>query len=199
MRRTQFTENQVSRLLLVILSFLSIACSKELPVGYHIIDGSVVYSQFAGPLATNDSKTVEGADPDSFIALNEFYGKDKTSVFFSGERVEADVASFQVLPPGAGVNFPWFGRDTKTIFRADEAMSHDPEKFEFLDLGYARDSEHVYYVEDSAQPIDLADPSTFTVLDPSHEHRGEDRLATYQFGHRTPKDSVSPSPKPSSL
>ena len=122
-----------------------------------------VYTELSdngGPSSNNPcgGYTLVGADPQTFVALDQFYGKDATGVWFiqnpwsgseGGTDVyqigEADAATFTLIPDSFRAG-PW---------------PHDP--YEGFSPWYTKDKNHVYFYD---QVVVGADPATFAVDDP---------------------------------
>jgi hypothetical protein len=102
---------------------------------------------FSGPVSYTFERVV-GADPGSFVALDEGYAKDKNYVY-SGQRLDnVDVRTFE--PIGKG-----FYRDKHNVRHGgvlqlrrssprSKPVSFDPYSFERLGCGFVRDRTGVY-------------------------------------------------------
>jgi hypothetical protein len=108
-------------------------------------------SLFSGLFSGLDSYTFErvfGADPESFVALDDGYAKDKNYVY-NGQRLDnMDVRTFE--PIGKG-----FYRDKHNVRQGrllqlrrsspgSKPVSFDPYSFEYLGCDFVRDSSGVY-------------------------------------------------------
>lgn len=168
------------------------SCTRDKPpnslfeaAGYHV-RGETVYYLAAFP---GEAFEIVGAEPDSFEALDATYARDRSTVYVSGGPLTgADAATFELLDRQG------FARDRHHVYRNDHRLSDDPDHFELLDAGLAKDSHAVYWpdgrvlsddpahfivvstkdhylftkdrgaVHVNGNPIAGADPATFAVL-----------------------------------
>ncbi len=88
----------------------------------HLVDKDHYYAAY------RLGKIVEGADPDSLVALNWAYAKDSNNAYYRGKKVEhVDVESFEVI------NYE-YGKDSKFVFRKHAIVDGaDPSTFELPD------------------------------------------------------------------
>jgi hypothetical protein len=130
-------------------------------------------------------RCVVGADPESFLALEVNWGRDKDSVFRMDKKIQkADPNSFQAL------NL-LFAKDAKTVWAFTGKIANaDAQSFRALDRGqyacplssnlirgYATDSENVYYMSvtrEAPKLVRKADPGSITSL-------GGDWAADFQY------------------
>lgn len=149
------------------------ATSSQIPLsesqeGY-FVEGDTVYYR-------DVDAEVRGADAPTFVSLDEYWGKDKTNLFYLGKILNptegtppADMASLTPL------NLE-LARDSRAVYEISYNSTNDsygykvvpeadPVTFEVLEDAYARDKAHAYYVgTDGVRKIEGADGSTFTVL-----------------------------------
>ena len=105
---------------------------------------------------------VKGADPASFIALDEFYKKQKRENPIYGDA-------------------NYYGKDHHYIYYDGKRIDNsDAATFEFLTRNYARDKNNVYY---EGKPIEYADPKTFHCID-DDGHRWMDKKNTFEHGQK---------------
>jgi len=159
----------------------SIATTSDSQSNADCESGTPVVDQEGNPTIVRKSAThvynsscdiFAGANPETFVELNYFYGKDGNSVWFDGV-----VGSNTALPP------------TK-IDGADPATftlildSNGPGGFS---SEYTKDKNHVYVY---GQLIQGADPATFTIYNPPRqspcEYDAQDDTGLYLFGGRLP-------------
>lgn len=129
---------------------------------------------------------LKNAEPNSFIAINEVYGKDANHIFCKTDEIkEADINTFQFT---ADYRFSkdknnvyfceisTFGDSTNKSYRRLDA---DPESFMDLPYRYSKDKNHVYWDDNI---IEGADPTTFIV------YEGEKKYSknAISFDSRTP-------------
>jgi hypothetical protein len=157
----------------------------ESPQSYVIKEGKVYYrtlmdvSDGAQGYQTivNDSE-VKGAEAKTFTALDSYWGKDKTNVFYSGQMVlpeegtpHADISSFTMIESSGGI-----GKDnravyvvfpTESVWKYKLIQDADPATFALVQGGpYAKDKKYVYYLDlpFDVRKIEGADGSSFAVL-----------------------------------
>lgn len=120
-------------------------------------------------------KKVEGADAHSWQVLDlPFYGKDKKSAYYMGEKLkDADALTFMTLDTQYG-----YAKDSVSgYYQGQKVLGSDAQSFEALGNYYAKDKNHVYHF---GQNFDVNDVATFDVLTPEYAadavhayHRGE--------------------------
>ena len=90
----------------------------------------------------NDTEFViiEGASPQSFKVIKDFYAKDDKAIYYHTHAIEnADVKSFNVISP------PYSYDKTDTYFKGFPINFHpDPKTLTPLSLEIAKDKDHVY-------------------------------------------------------
>lgn len=138
---------------------------------YQIKNGEVHYRQ------SGNMRKVKEADPETFIALDENYGKDKDHAYFR--------------------NFPIEGADAKTFEPIDELWSKDGDKafcsrvsvfkkimeeadaetLEKVGKGYYKDKDNVFKDCHISEIPDI-DPETFEIVD---ENTVKDKNGTYDM------------------
>lgn len=168
----------------------------------YLTDGEHVYyyggeppSQRAGSVLGNQWE-INDADPRTFHVLDDaayegyVYAADKGRIFFRGEPIALDAASFRVVidhvvaddsgiyllkdavtlepifteadPSTFEIISPTYAKDAHNVFRDGSVVPGvDSETFVILDEEYVRDKEHVYF---QGRVIGGADPATFAVL-----------------------------------
>ncbi len=102
---------------------------------------------------------IEGADPDTFESINEFYSKDAEDVFYYESKITgADPSTFEI------VDLP-YSKDKDHVYRNGViVLGANPDSFqvvksEFKLLYYGKDTAGVYY----ESILQNADPSTFYI------------------------------------
>ncbi|GAB2579198.1 hypothetical protein GCM10027190_31140 [Spirosoma areae] len=149
---------------LTLIGLLVTGCGASSRKGYRIEHGDVVF--YSGFPATR--AIIGAADAESFTAINDNYGKDKSHVFYLTTAIpNADPATFLYL---AGS----YSKDKNSGYSRDQPISSDGPNFTFVPnpnetptsvsaegIAYARDSHRVYK---DVMPIDGADPATFVVV-----------------------------------
>lgn len=105
---------------------------------------------------------IAGADASSFQVLgSEGYAKDDKSVYFEGQKIEADVKSFFVFSSPSDSITSDYAKDKFGIFYLGALIQGaDNNTFTVLGNGYAKDANNVYYTD---QIIPGADTTTFVV------------------------------------
>jgi hypothetical protein len=127
---------------------------------------------------------IEGSSANSFVSLNEYYAKDKMSVFFCdtyrmGQEYflnkhvriirlkDADPTSFVALKDG-------YAKDQHTVYVMGVVLVQaDTHSFKVLDFGFSSDKKHAFY---DLKPIEGSDGSTFEVLESDY---AKDKLNVY--------------------
>lgn len=116
------------------------------------------------------TKTLEGADPETFYQIKGNYFADKNSVFYESQKlINVDPKNFLV------VNY-YYAKDNETIFYQEGKTEIDYDTFDIIAKSksmYAKDKNRVYY---GSRPIDVVDPSTFQYLG---EHYFIDQYQVY--------------------
>lgn len=121
----------------------------------------------------NLAAKINGADPDSFVPLNDLYSKDAKHAFAWWCQIDqADVATFTPIEiPFAKDKYRayYFSTypDCKIAIRV--IPSTDTESFVLLNRRYTKDKKNVFF---DSTPIPKADPATFQAIDESY---GKDR------------------------
>jgi hypothetical protein len=182
----------IATLSLVAVAILP-ACNPDAPPsslfnagGYHV-RGEKVYYLHSFP---GDAFEIEGVDPATFLAFDQTYARDKSTVYVDGHALPgADAATFELL------DRPTFARDAHHVYQRDRPLSDDPAHFELLDGNLSKGSSAVYWsdgevlsddpehfaiisnadhylftkdtgtVHVNGKPIHGADPATFRVLE----------------------------------
>ena len=135
------------------------ACTEDAPPsslfnagGYHV-RGEKVYYLHAFP---GDAFEIDGADPASFLAFDQTYARDKSTVYVDGRPLpDADAATFELL------DRPNFAKDTRHVYQRDRRLSDDPAHFELLDGNLSKDSAAVYW---SDGEVLSDDPAHFAII-----------------------------------
>ena len=149
---------------LIAGSLLLLSCGPSARKGYRIENDEVVL--YTGWPAT--CTAVDGADVESFVMINDTYGKDKRHAFYLGKAISsADPATFTYL---AGS----YSKDKTSGYSRDQLISNDGAHFAIVPnpnetptnvsaegIAYAHDSQRVYK---DVMTIDGADPATFAVV-----------------------------------
>ena len=149
---------------LIRACLLMTACGPGSRNGYRTESGNVVlYKGFPA------SRSVIGAaDPESFHAINDNYGRDKSKVFYLGYTIpSADPATFEYLGGS-------YSRDKTHGYSRDQLISNDGVNFGIVPnpdetdtqitaqgIAYAHDSKHVYK---DVVIIEGADPASFKYM-----------------------------------
>jgi hypothetical protein len=116
-----------------------------------------------------------GADPKTFAILDDpRYAKDVKTVFYRGGKiVDADPASFEIMPDEVGVSGRLYSRDRYHVFLDGKTIPDaDPATYRVIQAPFGRDATNVYC---GTLTVYGADPATFTVLteSTSWSHMGE--------------------------
>ena len=108
--------------------------------GYVNRGNEVVYRTFDMGNGGLVEKKLIGADCATFKRLSPGYAKDKAQVYFKSHVLQGcSPSSFKII------DHTWkFSRDDKSVYYCGRLISDDPEGFEALDHGYARDSKVAY-------------------------------------------------------
>lgn len=142
---------------------MEIVAGKQNIYGSHFIkkDADIFYEE---PRSNSGLSPIIGADASTFRPIDlcasvemsaAFYGKDKNSVYVNNTRIESiDAESFEYLGlfgTGDGIvpRSISIARDKNHIYYAcGKAIdSIDRQSFEVLSDGYAKDNNHVYYLD----------------------------------------------------
>ncbi|QIP16938.1 hypothetical protein G8759_32030 [Spirosoma aureum] len=147
-----------------LIGLLVVSCGESSRRGYRIEKGEVVI--YRGWPATRS--IVDTADAESFMIINDEYGKDKNHAFYIGKIIpDADPATFEYL---AGA----YSRDKNNGYSRDKRISNDGAHFSFVPnpdetpvhisaegIPYARDRYRVYK---DTFILEGADPATFVFV-----------------------------------
>lgn len=157
-------------------------------------------------------RTLDGADPTTFVRIDETHFKDKNYVYYKASVLSEDPENFEYL----GGNFykdsdsiytfhfrldadrgtfevlkgDHFAKDKDRVYYGyRDTIEADMESFQVLRGNYAKDKDNVYYtsVGTSGRSIIIpgADPATFETLDDSQEHwKARDKNSFYEFGQK---------------
>ena len=142
--------------------------------GYVNRGTEVVYRTFDMGNGGLVEKKLAGADCATFKKLATGYAKDKAQVYYQGRVLkECSPASFKII------DHTWkFSRDDHAAYYGSALISDDPEGFEPLDYGFARDSKVAYrynkVLEDSHGP-------SFQLI-PGSKVYTKDRKNVYSLG-----------------
>ena len=122
--------------------------------GYYIRRTKVFY--FPG-FGLAEAFEIKGADPATFLVLDNGYALDDKRVYFDGVPiVDADPTSFEVFDS-------LFARDARHVYVGDRLFSNDPVNLEHVQGIIYRDSQHVYW----STSIISDDPANLVVLESS--------------------------------
>lgn len=138
--------------------------------------------------------TLEGADPESFRALNLRYAKDAAQAWYvTGKTIRTrSPAAFEIVPR---LGFNWrtgeaktnlddslVARDAERVYSYGVALrGADPARFRSLGQDYWTDDQRVW-TDDGKTPVEGADAASFLVPRPS------DPLVDRQGGDATDRD-----------
>ncbi|MEP7456275.1 DKNYY domain-containing protein [Phyllobacterium sp. SB3] len=151
--------------------------------GRWLRDGTRIYGQGeVGPKPTVYWYVVEGADLESFKALNLRYARDKNQAYYITSKTirTKSPAAFEIVPE-LRLNYRDGTReslhDVSVIARDREAVYFFGARLEgarpigFRDLGhgYATDGEKIWFLEEKML-VETADATTFTVPGPGEPH-----------------------------
>ncbi|MDZ4236396.1 MAG: DKNYY domain-containing protein, partial [Dietzia sp.] len=164
---------------LVLAVAVSAGCSSsEVPdsqvddAGYHIRDDTGYYlNPFPGKVFE-----LSGADPSSFEVFDRTYARDDANVYINGHLLPgAQADSFELLKR------PGFSRDGGRVYQHDRPISVDPDNFELLDSGLAKDSTTVYWSDGT---VLSDDPQGFEIIsDVNHYLFAKDSRTVYVNGN----------------
>ena len=109
------------------------------------------------------TKKIEEADPETFQAINEFYGKDKNNVFYQTRKIEAD-------PKTAKAVGPTYLKDKQSLYNSYGKTIHDVDiaTFELISEYHAKDQNAIYILSSIGKKIKGADPASFESLNWSY-------------------------------
>jgi hypothetical protein len=109
----------------------------------------------SGPIPNNEcgTYTLVGADPKTFLALDQFYGKDANGVWFIADPSEE----------GSPKSYQIFGADPATFALIPDSFFPRNSLEEGFSEFYTKDKHHVYWL---GQVVVGADPATFAINDP---------------------------------
>jgi hypothetical protein len=126
------------------------------------------------------------ADPASFVALGEGYGKDKNKAYFTGESFPVrDLNSLVVL------NRQFIKDDQVAYLEREEIKGSQGKTFELIGSVYAKDAGQVYYYQLASsgtpeiKPISQS-PHSFSLIE--HPYAKDDKNIFY-FGEKHPTRS----------
>jgi hypothetical protein len=143
---------------------------------------------------------VAGADPETFVFLDNIYTKDKAAAYSGATRLTSRVEAFHRLPNGLwatdGLNYFYketkfkgegfeiipngyeYARTSTHVYNRDKALVADAASFEVIaaSVGMTKDKNTVYYRD---VPVKGADPSTITQV---HGYLFKDKRAAYLEG-----------------
>lgn len=163
---------------LALFAALAVGCARDdTPssmiddAGYHVRGGAVYYlNPFPGKAFRIDS-----ADPGTFEAFDRTYARDGERVYIDGHPLQgAQAGSFELL------GRPGLARDDGRVYQRDRIISTDPDGFELLDAGLARDRAHVYWSDGS---VLSDDPRHFTIVSDRDDYLyAKDSRAVYVNG-----------------
>lgn len=138
---------------------------------YQVKNGKIHYRQ------VGNLREVEGADPETFQALDNDYAKDANNVYFRNFPIEeAKSDTFEV------VDELW-SKDDENVFCSRVSVhkkiveSADPETFEAVGSGYYKDKDNVFK-DCHISEIPNLDPQTFEIVD---ENTVKDKNGTYNM------------------
>lgn len=114
------------------------------------------------------------ADPSTFEIIDDFYAKDKYSVFCLWQKLPinlldykhledrhlADVKSFISL-------WYWFAKDINSMYYKRSTFSGDTDSFLILNKYYSKDKNNVYHLSSTRDDVEIVngvDPASFQVL-----------------------------------
>ncbi|ANI42120.1 DKNYY domain-containing protein [Mycolicibacterium vaccae] len=135
------------------------ACSRGAPpdpliddAGYHVRNSAVYYlNPFPG-----NSFRVEGADAETFEALDRTYARDRAQVYINGQVLQgAHAETFRLL------DRPGFSRDRSRVYQHHDPISSDPDNFVLLADDLARDGSSVYWL---GAGVLSSDPAHFVII-----------------------------------
>ena len=127
--------------------------------GYGTKDGKMVYKYLNNVNFKVEHRQM-GADPKTFKAFgfNKVYGKDKAHVYLEGYKIaEADPGSFKILDL-----LYQYARDKNNLYGGTKKIGDNPDSFENLGEGFAKDNVHAFY---QGRIIEGADGKTFELMD----------------------------------
>jgi hypothetical protein len=140
--------------------------------GYHLRDDAVYYlNPFPGK-----AFQIDGANASSFEVFDRTYARDSEHVYINGQVLDgAQAESFELL------DRPGFSRDGERVYQHDRPISTDPENFELLESGLAKDGAAVYWSDGS---VLSEDPQNFTIIsDVAHYLFAKDSRTVYVNGN----------------
>jgi len=115
----------IKLLFLAVLSAFSFACTKDITGGYEVKDGTVIFHQGMRGLSKK-SFLVEGADANTFEALDRFYGRDESQAYYNGKVISgSDGRSFKIIETP-------YTSDNHNVYYSGKAISDNPDGFKIL-------------------------------------------------------------------
>jgi len=157
------------RLLLLVFVFLIAGCS----VGYKKNQDNITWTTWN---EGNGQVIVQlpHADPRSFAAIDDSYGKDNFHVYFEGKEIaHADPGTFHIIR--------WyFSKDTRAAYYQDKEIigAKAGDIAPVGSGGYSKDSDNVFY---QTLKVDGADKSTFE----AKIFWGKDKMAVTFLGKKS--------------
>lgn len=131
----------------------------------------------------NELFHMPGADPDSFAAIGDGYGRDKSKAYYQGESFPVRHLSSLTV-----INVHFIKDDMAAYLDREEIKGSDGKSFELLSSIYAKDSGQVFYYQfaSSGQPetyVISQFPQSFTIIE--HPYAKDEKNVFY-FGEKLP-------------
>ena len=122
---------------------------------YYLQDGKVIYV-LDGNFFQIGGTEIEGADPDSFSAIDQSYAKDINNIYYDGKPVAGanpnSVALVTSELPEDSANSGYLISDGKVFCYGEIIEGADPASFSYLLGSYAMDKDYLYYYIDIKIP-----------------------------------------------
>ncbi len=143
-------------------------------------------------------RIIQGADVKTFTVLGCYYAKDSQAVYQYGAVVSgANPADFSVptsSPACDTSSSPTSPQWTYSYTSMPTNVGIDPSTFQPLSAMYAKDDNHVYFIEQNSNPVIVtpiagADPKTFQVLGDNPFGSNDTGLLSGTYSGAMAKDS----------
>lgn len=126
---------------------------------------------------------VVDANPETFKILGNGYYKDDKKIFFYDTEIDVDYATFEVIKKRSG-----YAKDKTSIYvGGKKSQDINPKNFTLLKGRYSKDSSHVYH---DNKLLSGANPKTFQVLNDNSGSYAKDTESVYYYGKLIPEADV---------
>lgn len=148
--------------------------------GYKNDGKKVTFHSYDSEFLIPYSKEVH-ADPNTFEALSDIYGRDKYHVFFWGDVLEGvDAATFRIVDIGDDYNYT---ADKDHVYQFGFIIENaDPATFRIISKDFAEDKNDYFWRNKS---LKVVDKGSFVLVpdseDPSVSYWGKDKYNAYNL------------------